>query len=52
MYEGSKKLPITLRSKILIEILKNGIALNEYNFDYFIDFLKYPTIGGVFKNFY
>ena len=53
MYEASKKLPEkfrTLKSSLLVEILRNGVALNEYDFQLFLDYLEFPTVSGIVKN--
>ncbi len=52
MYKAAKALPEkfqSLRSSLLVEILKNGIALNEYDFSLFLEYLAHPTAYGMVK---
>ena len=42
MYNGSANMPESLRSKLLFEILENGIQLNKFDFDYFKKYLLKP----------
>lgn len=53
MYEAAKKLPKkfkSLKSSLLVEILRNGVALNVFDFDLFLDYLEFPTVSGIVKN--
>lgn len=53
MYEAAKKLPKkfkSLKSSLLVEILRNGVALNVYDFQLFLDYLEFPTVSGIVKN--
>lgn len=53
MYEAARKLPgkfKSLKSSLLVEILRNGVALNVYDIQLFLDYLEYPTVSGIVKN--
>jgi len=54
MYNYAKELPekmLGLKSSLLLEILKNGLKIENYDEDYFIEYLKFPTKGTYVKNF-
>ena len=42
MYEASKERPQSFKSALLLEILENGIKLDIYDKNYFIEYLKHP----------
>ena len=42
MYDASKERPQSLKSALLLEILENGVKMDIYDKNYFIEYLKNP----------